>query len=160
MPQPKLNFGPDRHKLAVKVPVWLWVDSEAPLTNTVTVRGLSVTVTATLKTTTWSIGEPKDPSEPFSKTIPFACAGAGTPGPANSEIKVKPLCGYTFTWKSTADRTRGSGTWQVSATTQWAVTWKASNGVSGVLDPPLTATNTDQLAIGEWRSSLVSPAGR
>ena len=158
-PNPVIHLGPDPNKLAVKVPVWLSVDDRAPMTLTVAVRGLSVTVTATLKSTTWSMGEPVDPADPSDKVASFNCDGAGTPAPAHPDPAVKPPCGYTYVWKSLAERTGGTKTWPVTATTNWDVTWTASNGTGGALANPLTPTTTQQVAVGEWRSTLVSGSG-
>ncbi len=158
-PDPVVHFGPDLTKVAVKVPVWLWVDTQEPISFTLAVRGLSVTVTATLKSTTWSMGEPVDPADPSHKVASFECEGAGTPSPAHPDPAVKPPCGYTYIWKSLAERTNGSKTWPVTATTNWDVTWTASSGTGGALTNPLTPTTTQQVAVGEWRSNLVSGSG-
>jgi hypothetical protein len=158
-PDPVIHLGPDPAKLAVKVPVWLSVDNQAPMVLTVAVRGLSVTVTATLRSTTWSMGEPINPDDPSNKAATFSCNGAGTPAPAHPDPKIQPPCGYTYIWKSLADRTGGTKTWPVTATTNWDVTWTASNGTAGALPNPLTPSTTQQVAVGEWRSSLVSGTG-
>ncbi len=155
-PNPVVNLGPNPATVAVKVPIWLWIDDPAPMTLTVAVRGLSVTVTAKLTSTTWSMGEPFDPADPASKVASFTCQGAGTPAPARPDPKAKPPCGYTYIWKSLRERTNGAGTWPVTATTNWAVTWTASDGTNGALPRPLTPATTRQIAVGEWRSSLIA----
>ncbi len=158
-PDPVIRLGPDPNKLAVKVPIWLSVENQIPMTLTVAVRGLSVTVTATLKSTTWSMGEPVDPTDPSTRVPAFNCDGAGSPAPTHPDPTTDPPCGYTYIWKSLAERTGGTKTWPVTATTNWAVTWAASNGTGGTLANPLTPTSTQQVAVGEWRSSLVSGSG-
>lgn len=149
-PDPVLHLGPDPARLAVKIPVWLSVDNPGPMTLTVAVRGLSVTVTATLASTTWTMGEPT------TTTTTLTCTGAGTPPPPNPDPSTTPPCGYTYHWKSTTDRTHGTGTWPVTATTHWQVTWTATNGTNGALPAPLTPTSTQQFPIGEWRSTLIA----
>jgi hypothetical protein len=158
-PDPTIRLGPDPSKLAVKIPTWLWVDSQQPLTLTVAVRGLSVTVTATLKSTTWSMGEPVDEPNTSAQVPSFTCQGTGEPAPASPSVSTIPPCGYTYSWKSLASRTKGTGTWTVTATTNWDVTWTASNGTSGTLLQPLTPSTSQQVAVGEWRSTLVSKFG-
>ncbi len=158
-PNPVITLGPHPNQLAVKIPVWLSVNDPGPMTLTVAVRGLSVTVTATLTSTTWSMGEPVDPANPSNKVAAFTCPGSGTPAPAVPDSRTPPPCGYTYIWKSTADRTHGTRTWPVTATTNWHVTWTASNGAAGVLPNPLTPNATVQVNIGEWRSTLINGSG-
>ncbi len=150
-PDPVVHLGPNADQLAVKIPVWLWIDKPQPLSLTVAVRGLSVTVTAKLVSTTWSMGEGNT-----SGGSTVTCPGAGTPPPAGADRTVVPACGYTYTWKSLPERTGGTGTYEVTATTNWQVTWTASDGTSGTLPAPLTPATTEQVAIGEWRAVLVS----
>ncbi|MET3806857.1 hypothetical protein ABIB25_003877 [Nakamurella sp. UYEF19] len=155
-PDPSIQIGPNPGQLAVKVPIWLSITDQPPLTLTVAVPRLSVTVTATLTSTTWSMGEPVDPATPNAKVANFTCEGTGTPAPADVDAGTKPPCGYTYIWKSLTDRTDGTGTWPITATTHWTVTWTASDGTNGTLPQPLTPQATTQVAIGEWRSTLVA----
>jgi hypothetical protein len=160
VPDPRMHLGPDDTKIAVKVPVWLWVEPEVPLMNTLTVRGLSVTVVATLSSTTWSMGEIGNPTTSSAVVAAFICTGAGTRAPTVDDGHSRPPCGYTYSWKSLIARTGGMGTWPVTVTTSWDVTWTASNGAAGKLEPPLTSTpRRKNVAVGEWRSSLRSGTG-
>lgn len=159
VPLPAIHLGPDAGKLAVKVPIWLWVDSPAPLTVTVAVRGLAVTVVASLESTTWSMGEPIDQKSPLTKVISFNCSGPGIPAPAAPDPQFQPACGYTYNWKSLNDRTGGSGSWSVTATANWRVRWTASNGTQGQLAKKLTPSTSQQVTVGEWRSTLVANPG-
>ncbi|SDP06128.1 hypothetical protein SAMN04515671_2838 [Nakamurella panacisegetis] len=159
VPNPRITLGPDEGKIAVKVPVWLSVDTPGPLSYTVAVRGLSVTVVASLKSTTWSMGEPVDPANPGIEVAAIKCEGPGVSAPPGVSSSVIPPCGYTYHWKSLATRTAGSGKWSVTATTDWAVTWTASSGASGTLNRPLRPSSTKQVVVHEWRSSLVANPG-
>ena len=159
VPDPVPYFGPVSTQLAVKVPIWLWVAPPPPVILTVAVRGLAVTLTATMTSTAWSMGEPQHLEDPAVTVPTFSCAGAGTPPPADQDAATSPPCGYTYTWKSLSARTNGAGTWPVTVTTNWQVTWTATNGTAGALPAPLTPSTTAHVAIGEWRSSLVAGSG-
>lgn len=155
-PDPVIHLGPNAKQVAVKVPVWLWIDKPQPMTLTVAVRGLSVTVTATQISTSWSMGEGDRIGPSSAGGSPVTCAGTGTAPPPHPDRTVIPPCGYTYTWKSLPERTGGTGTYPVTATTNWQVTWTASDGTNGTLPAPLTPTATEQVAVGEWRTELVS----
>lgn len=158
-PDPVIHFGPNLQKIAVKVPIWLWVDPSQPLTLTVTLRGLTVRVTASIKSTTWSMGEPIDEASPSVKVPAFSCDGVGVPSPAKLDPEITAPCGFTYSWKSLANRTNGTGAWAVTATTNWGVTWAASDGTHGALARLLTPSTTQQVTVGEWRGSLVQTTG-
>lgn len=157
-PDPVIHLGPNAQQVAVKVPVWLWIDPPQPIALTVAVRGLSVTVTAALVSTTWAMGEGDRSGPSSSGGSAVTCTGSGTPPPAHPLRTVVPPCGYTYTWKSLPERTGGTGAYQITATTNWQVSWTASDGTNGTLPAPLTPATTQQVAVGEWRAELV--AGR
>lgn len=157
-PDPVIHLGPNAQQVAVKVPVWLWIDPPQPIALTVAVRGLSVTVTAALVSTTWAMGEGDRSGPSSSGGSAVTCTGSGTPPPAHPFRTVVPPCGYTYTWKSLPERTGGTGAYQITATTNWQVSWTASDGTNGTLPAPLTPATTQQVAVGEWRAELV--AGR
>lgn len=156
---PVLNFGPDRTKLAVNLWTWLWTDDPEPQTITVAAGGISVTATATLGSVTWSLGEPPPTGGAYTAGPPVTvtCQGTGSAPPANYDWKAEPPCGHKYTWMSTSDRTGGTGKWPITATTTWNVTWQSNTGVTGATT--LSATGTDALEIGEYRTVLVQGAG-
>ena len=89
---------------------------------------------------------------------PFTCAGRGIkPGPNAathaSEPQQRGTCAYADQWRSDTDRTNGRGTWPVTATTSWTVTWTSNIGIAGVLT--LTRTANQQVSVIQWRSELV-----
>lgn len=159
VPIPAIGAGPDRNRLAVNLWSWLWVDDPGPLSSTVSLAGVTVIATATLESVTWSLGEPAPTGGAYAPGPPVTvtCQGTGTAPPPDYDWKAEPPCGHKYTWMSTADRTGGTGKWPVIATTNWAVTWQSNTGVSGATT--LSATGTDALEIGEYRTVLVQGAG-
>ena len=114
--------------------------------------------TGTLTSVDWSMSEPVILDKPKKLVPAFTCTGAGSnPGPdANSDITLPQQagsCAYIYQWRSLPDRTAGKRTWQVTARSNWTVTWSANTGVSGTLTLHNTATTA--LNINEWRSELV-----
>ena len=71
--------------------------------------------------------------------------------------KAQPPCGYKYHWRSLKERSDGTGTWPITATTNWTVTWQSNTGVTG--GTTLNATSNDQFDIGEYRTVLVKGAG-
>ncbi len=159
VPPPPISVGPDRSKLAVNLWTWLWIDDPGPLTATAAAGGVSVTATANLTSVTWSLGEPAATGGPYADGPPvtLTCQGTGTPPPANYDWKAEPPCGHKYTWRSTKERTNGTGTWPITATANWNVTWQSNTGVTG--GTTLSATSNDALDIGEYRTVLVDGPG-
>ena len=159
IPQPSIGAGPDRTKLAVNLWTWLWVDNPGQLSVTVAAGTVSVTATATLSSVTWALGEPATQSDTYQQGSPatITCQGAGTAPPASYDWKAQPPCGYQFHWRSLKERTGGTGTWPITATTNWTVTWQSNTGVTG--GTTLNATSNDQFDIGEYRTVLVQGTG-
>lgn len=126
----------------VGIPVWLWVDSTSestwgPLTRTATYGGVTVTASAQVQTLTWSSGD--------GQTLN---CGVGTPFNAAAmadELAVdSPTCGFRY------QRTSGSGTFTVSASTTWVVQW-SGGGQSGTIAMPTTTTSA-QVRVGELQA--------
>ena len=159
VPKPQIGIGPDRAKIAVQLWTWLWVDSPPPVSVTVAAGGVSVTATATLTSTTWSLGEPTPTVGPYEPgpAVTVTCVGAGTQPPPGFDWQAQPPCGHKFVWRSLKERTGGTGTWPISATTSWTVAWQSNTGVAGT--DSLTAATADQFDVGEYRVVLVQGAG-
>jgi hypothetical protein len=120
---------------------------------------VSVTATATLKSVTWSLGEPSTTGDTFAPgtAAGLTCQGSGVaPTPAD-DWKTEPPCGYKFRWRSTKERTGGAGTWPVTATSNWDVVWESNTGVTGATT--LAATSADAFDVGEFRTVLVQQPG-
>ena len=156
---PTISIGPDRAKVAVNLWTWLWVDEAAPVSATVSAGGVTVTATAELTSTTWTLGEPAATGGPYEAgpAVSTTCDGTGSAPPPNYDWKAEPPCGHMFTWRSTKDRTGGSGTWPITVTTNWTVTWQSNTGVSGT--DGLVGTAADALEVGEYRIVLVQNPG-
>jgi hypothetical protein len=144
--------------VAVKVPVWLWVDQQPALTATVSAGGLTVSARAELVSTDWSMGEPAggSRSDPAGQVSSFSCSGVGSPPPSAADRSILPPCGYTYIWRSDAGRTGGTGSWPVNAVAHWTMTWRATNGAQGTI--ALQASSAARVAVGEWRVALVDSA--
>ncbi len=160
---PAIHFGPEP-QVAVNRRVYLWVDDPGPLTATATAGAVTVSLTATLNSVTWSMGEPASRTSPRGDPATVTCAGAGSApdarASANTNRPAAPgSCAYAFSWRSLPVRTGGTGTWPVTATADWTVTWTSNIGVGGTLTAP-PQTSTVQVAVGEWRSELVAGPGR
>ncbi len=156
VPAPVVHVGPRQDRIAVKVPVWLWVDDQPARTVSVSAGGLTVTASASLTSTDWSMGEPvDDPGRSGGARVSsFTCEKRGVEPPAVVDPAVVPLCGYTYQWRSTAERTGGARSWHVTTVAHWTLHWVATNGQRG--DIPLQATSDANVNVGEWRASLVA----
>lgn len=156
VPAPVVHVGPRQDRIAVKVPVWLWVDDQPARTVSVSAGGLTVTASASLTSTDWSMGEPvDDPGQAGGARVSsFTCEKRGVEPPAVVDPAVVPLCGYTYQWRSTAERTGGARSWHVTTVAHWTLHWVATNGQRG--DIPLQATSDANVNVGEWRASLVA----
>lgn len=158
VPAPVVHMGPSPDRVAVKIPVWLWVERVPPLTVTVAVPGLTVNATATLTSTQWSMGEPVTEPDSLSsrRVASFSCTGTGEAPAGEVDSAVIPPCGYTYRYRSTSDRTGGTKRWQVTSVAHWTFTWTASNGQTD--DIPLQSVSTVAVPVGEWRVALVDHA--
>jgi hypothetical protein len=158
MPDPSMNFGPDPERIAVRYWLYLWVDDPGVVSATVTAGAVSVTATATMTSVVWTMGEPVSADNLDSRSAPITCEGSGTnPGPA-VDTTVEPaegLCAYMFQVRSTPERTGGSGTWAVTATANWTITWAANTGESGSLAAP-PRVSTTQVSVGAWSTVMVA----
>ncbi len=159
IPSPRISVGPDRAKIAVNLWTWLWIDDPGALAATVAAGGVSVTATATLGSVTWSLGEPTTTGDTFAPGAPATvmCEGAGIAPTAADDWQSEPPCGYKYRWRSTKERTGGTGTWPITATSNWDVTWQSNTGVTGATT--LAATANDAFDVGEFRTVLVQHPG-
>lgn len=156
--QPQL--GPNADQVVVHKPLWLWVDDPGPLSSSLTLRGVTVTVNATITKTIWHTGEPIEcPDSSSRQEAIVTCNGAGRPAPPISSlpdnaIDWKPDCGYAYHWRSTPERTNGSRTWQLAVTTEWTANWTSNVGPPGAI--VMDMTSTTRVNVGELRSILVN----
>lgn len=156
--QPQL--GPGADKAVVHKPLWLWVDDPGVLTSSLSLRGVTVTVNARITKTTWHTGEPiQRPGSLDREEAIVTCDGPGQPPPPAASLPAdalnwKPACGYAYHWKSTPKRTNGTGTWQVSVTTEWTADWTSNVGPHGAIVMDMTSNTT--INVLELRSVLVN----
>ena len=142
LPRPAMQLSV-QDRAYVGVPVWLWVaggqPNVGPLTATATAGAAQVTATARLARTVWAMGPPD---------AVVTCPGTGTPW--NGGSGASPDCGYTYAQRSLPERTAGRGTWPVTVTSVWQVTWTGVEGgvpVLGTQDVALTVNRA--LPVGE-----------
>ena len=115
----------------VGVPTWMWAENANALgavTDTASVPGLSLTMTAKLTGVTWDMGD---------GTV-IECEGTGTKWSPDLGTGDSPTCGHTYTTQ---------GTRTVTSTAHWSVTWRASTGQTGVITRDLPSTST--IRVGE-----------
>jgi len=133
LPAPQAVLSPDPAAgLVVRVATWFAVPAAqwAPVRDTATALGESVTVTATPDTLTF---------DPGDGATPVSCAGPGpTFVPGAAVPSTPPACSYTYRDASTA--APDGQHWQAALSVRWQVTWTASNGQTGTLDPIVTTT--------------------
>ena len=158
IPRPSMHFGPDDNKIAAKYWRYWWVDNPGAGTATAVAGAVSVTATARLTSVTWSMGEPAAADALSTHAAPVTCQGPGTnPGPA-VDTTVDPApgsCAYMYRLRSTPERTGGTGTWPVTATANWTITWAANTGEAGTLPAPPTVS-TVPVRVGAWSTVLVA----
>lgn len=149
IPAPKPTTSPDfrmavdptigQAVTVVNLWVWFWATPDVwhPITQTLTLRGVRVTVTATPTTLTYTPGNGDDP---------VVCGNApGVPWrePADRVSNPDPNsrdiggCGYRYERVNTV-----STPWTATVAITWQVTWTSNIGRNGALDPLTTRVNT------------------
>ncbi len=143
LPTPRGVFSPDvTHggRAIVHVPVWFAVDVTqwAPISAVAAVPGLSATVTA--KPDRLEL-DPGDGSPAVS------CAGPGQVlAPGTDVSSHAPACSYRYLDASTV--ASNGHAWRAQLHLHWQITWTATNGDGGTLDPIITTTAYD-IPVGE-----------
>lgn len=137
IPMPEAHVGPppsinEWNMVAVGYPLWLWTDDTDTHTTTVTEQGITLTLTASRRTTRFDLG---DGTRIFCGTTTPWHHGVepGTPS---------PTCGHAYQQPSPP-----GDPYAVTATTVWDITWTAL-GQSGTLDLERTGPTTP-LEVGE-----------
>ncbi|MFL6114274.1 MAG: hypothetical protein ACJ786_23380 [Catenulispora sp.] len=125
----------------VGVNMWAWLPTGVftPVSATAEVPGESVTATARPTSVSWNFGDGTS----------ITCPGAGTPFPAGGDPEaVSPTCGHTYAHSS------GSGTFTVSATINWNVTW-AGAGQAGAFNG-MTTTVSEQVVVQQSQALVTN----
>lgn len=137
-PDPEPAFSPEPDGLLTQLETWLWVDTPwKPISESVEVGWVTVTVTATPLRTIWEMGD-------GSETV--SCEGPGEEWqPAYGPEMVAP-CGHTYIDSSdVADDGRFGG----SVGVEWELTWQLEVGDEvedgGLVDPdePTVVTESE-----------------
>lgn len=139
LPSAAPRIGPDPsvnewNMAVVGFPLWLWTDGPRTLSATRSAHGITFTLAATQRSTTFAMGDGNTVSCATTQPYP-AQVTPGTPS---------PVCGYVYQ-KGKARK----GTYTVTATTYWDVQWSAL-GYSGTL--PARMTGTRELPVGELQA--------
>jgi hypothetical protein len=133
---PVVGTSPAADRLVVRIPSWFWVDGGWWHTYSATAATGRVTSTVTVRpvSATWSTGD--------GSTV--SCAGPGVPwAPGMSEDATD--CSHIYTVAS-AGRTGGS--YELTATVTFEVTWTSNTGQGGTL-PAISRSTTQPVVVGE-----------
>ena len=139
LPTQTVRIGPDPSlnrwdMLAVGYPLWLWREGGDTITESVSLGGVTLTMAATYRSTTYALG---DGATLVCTTTTRWVAGAQPPGTPS------PTCGHTY---------ERPGTYTVTATHAWDLNWSAM-GESGSF--PLTNVSSSAVEVGELASLVV-----
>lgn len=133
MRAPAITIAPPGGRALVGAPVWLWdaksAETWGPQTVTVTAGGLSVSATSQVTDLSWDLGDGSV----------LNCPDGGTPYQAADGALASPDCGHIYA-ASSADQP--GGTYTVTGTSTWTLTWSASDGQAGTLTFHLSDTIT------------------
>jgi hypothetical protein len=110
------------HTGVLGLPTYLWVNNPGPhtlgpITDSATVGGMTVTLTARVGKVIWNLGD--------GTTV--TCDGPGTPYRDEFGARPSPTCGHTYSHPSTQ---LPGGVYHVTATAIWDVAW-TGGGQSG-----------------------------
>lgn len=126
-PVPAPGFAPPATtaRTIVGIDTWFWVPQSQwkPMNASISVSGTTITATATPVTIRFDPGD-------GSKAV--ECAGPGIIWAQGVETS----CRYVYQYVSAHDPT---GTWSGTLSVDWDVTWEASSGESGFLEPLATS---------------------
>jgi len=142
LPANKPLFGPSPSNnqwkmVPVGYPIWLWSsDSTTSLTSTVTHDGLTIHLSATRTSVTFTMGDKHTVNCTKFTKRPTKLTG--------NPMKQSPNCGYVY---STA------GSYKLKATANWTVRWVA-DGQSGRFSVTDTIASKTPLVIGELRTAI------
>ncbi len=137
LPDPAISASPPLGSpQLVGVPTWLWLTDWTIRHATAALDGVTATVTATPVRTTWS-------ATPSGSHV--TCDGAGVPyDPARAPDAQASTCTMLF---------ETAGNQQLTATVTYAITWSASTGDGGQLDP-LTRTAAEAVVVDQAQALI------
>jgi len=139
LPKPDIHVNPSQAAV-VNLPTWLWVDASSWRAYSVTasIGSVSATAVAIPVSIRWSMGDGDS----------VTCSGPGTPFdpdvPAAAQVTA---CSYDYSVSSagqpSSDGDSNDGSFVVSATITWSVSWSSVGAAaSGTLPTLFTSTST------------------
>lgn len=139
LPSQTVRIGPDPSRnrwnmMAVGHPVWLWRDGASSTTETVSLAGVTLNMTAKHQSTTYDMGDGARVT--CTASTPWV-AGAQPPGSPS------PDCGHVYS---------RPGKYTISATHHWQLSWSAM-GQSGTL--PMSNASSTAVTVGELASVVI-----
>lgn len=155
LPAPAIHLAPQPPLMTyVGLATWLWIPKAqwAPLTNTVTAGGTSVTVVATPSRLRWNLDAGADAYHEQLKD----CGGPGLPWVKGMPGDSETYCSWTYTRVSDFEP---DGVYPVRASLWYQVNWTCTgncslaSGTLGEIDGPFTNTS---LKVGERQSVVIN----
>lgn len=155
IPRPTPQIGPSPNinpwKIAVVgYPLWLWTTGPDPITTAVTLQGVSLTLTARRTRAMFDMGE-RVPATDARYGRPVVCATTTPWTRAVKPAQPSPTCGYVYSNPSRTSR-HPAGTYTITETDQWTVTWVAAGAAAGTGTIDLGSTGTTTLPVGELQT--------
>lgn len=143
LPRPALSFDPPLAAV-VNLPTWLWIDPDLwhPFSVSATVGGVTATATAVPVSVAWDMGDGAS----------LSCPGPGAVyRPALSPSAQQTDCAYTYTMSSagqpSADGNPNDGSFAVTASVVWEVSWTATGAPGGGALPSVETSSTARLRV-------------
>ena len=153
LPSPSIEVNPAAFSI-VNIATWLAVDPALwhAYRATATAGGVTATAVATPETVDWSMGDGGK----------VECAGPGAVyDPALPDDAQSTSCSYSYERSSqgqpSSDGNPNDGSFLVTATVSWAVTWTATGASGGGTLPPLQTTSNRALRVEQVESVGILP---
>ena len=139
LPTQTVRVGPNPsanqwNMLAVGYPLWLWREGAGTISESVSLGGASLSMTATYRSTTYDMGDGKKVTCTVSTPWVAAAQTPGTPS---------PTCGHSYS---------RPGTYTITGTHTWDLAWSGM-GQSGSF--PLTNVSSTTIEVGELASIVI-----
>ena len=148
LPDPQLQFSPDGPAV-VNLPTWLWVAASIwhPESVNASAGGVTATAVATPVSVTWTMGD--------GSTV--VCNGPGLPYvPTEAPDTQTTTCEHTYLESSvnqpSPDGDSNDGSFTVTATVNWSVSWSAVGAPGGGPLPSLTTASSSSERVEQVES--------